>query len=119
MGPDIVFPAAGFVSMAIEAIRQKTEALNILDEKPGPKVPSYRLRNLTFNRALVLEERKPCKVMLTLTPRSGSGTAWHDYKVSSLVEGVWRENSAGLIQVTNQVERGTISAPSPTTQNNS
>ncbi|KAJ5997672.1 beta-ketoacyl synthase domain-containing protein [Penicillium canescens] len=105
MGPDIVFPAAGFVSMAIEAIRQKTEALNILDGKPGPKVPSYRLRNLTFNRALVLEERKPCKVMLTLTPRSGSGTAWHDYKVSSLVDGVWRENSAGLIQVTNQVER--------------
>ncbi len=105
MGPDIVFPAAGFMAMAIEAIRQKTEALVILDGKPRLKSPTYRLRNLTFSRALVLEERKDHKIMLTLSPRTGTGNTWHSYKVSSLTDDVWHEHSRGLISIEEGVEK--------------
>lgn len=110
MGTDIIFPAAGFLAMAIEAMRQKTHALTVLDGKPEIKSPSYRLRNLTFSRALVLEERKEHKVMLTLAPKTGSGNTWHSYRVSSMVGGSWQENSRGLIKVEEQAEKG---RPSP------
>jgi hypothetical protein len=86
--------------MAIEAISQKMHALTILEGKPELTSPTYKLRNLTFSKALVLEEREEHKTMLTLTPKTGSGnTSWHSYKISSMVQDVWQENSRGLIKV--------------------
>lgn len=104
MGTDIIFPASGFISMAVEAIRQKSQALVILEGKPEIKSPAYRVRDMTFSRALVLEEKKEHKVMLTLVPKTGHGGTWHSYKVSSLVGDVWQENSRGLIKIEEGVE---------------
>ncbi|KAK8066218.1 Fumagillin dodecapentaenoate synthase [Apiospora hydei] len=73
MGTDIIFPAAGFVAMAVEGVRQKTQAMAMLEERPSANSLTYRLRNMTFSRALVLEENTEHKVMLTLTPKTGSG----------------------------------------------
>ena len=98
MGTDIIFPAAGFVAMAIEGIRQKTHAMAILEERPSVKPLTYRLRDMTFSRALVLEGNVEHKVMLALTPKTGSGDTWHSYKVLSLAGDVWQEHSRGLIK---------------------
>ncbi|KAL6716017.1 hypothetical protein ACLMJK_006979 [Lecanora helva] len=99
MGPEIVFPAAGFMAMAVEAIHQVSEALSQLESKNSIKCPQYRLRDVTFNKALVLEEGEDHKIMLTLAPAPGGRNEWHEFVVSSLNDNSWKENSRGLIRV--------------------
>ena len=115
MGPEIVFPAAGFIAMAMEAIRQSTEGLRILENKVVPTRYHYKLRDITFPRALVLEDSdKSAKVMLALNPRAGTKDSWHEFKISSQVEGAWLENCRGLVKIeettpeTSTASEGTI-----------
>lgn len=105
MGDDIVFPAAGFMAMAIEAISQTSQALSILEGKPKPYQARHRLRDVTFPKALVLEDNSDdCKIMLSLNKVTGG--SWHQFKVTSLVGDVWLENSRGLVRVEEEVESG-------------
>ncbi|KAI4264333.1 MAG: hypothetical protein L6R42_000544 [Xanthoria sp. 1 TBL-2021] len=104
MGPEIVFPAAGFMAMAVEAIHQSNEALTQLEGKQPIECPRYRLRDCTFNKALVLEEGEEHKIMLTLTPVPGGKSDWHEFVVSSLIEDAWKEHSRGLIRVEEEIE---------------
>ena len=104
MGPEIVFPAAGFMAMAVEAIHQCNEALTQIEGKKPIDCPRYRLRDVTFNRALVLEEGEEHKIMLALNPVPGGKSDWHEFAISSLIEGVWKENSRGLVRVEEEVE---------------
>ncbi|KAI9676001.1 MAG: Type I Iterative PKS [Caeruleum heppii] len=99
MGPEIVFPAAGFMAMGIEAMYQSSQALSAFEGKTGIEKPRYRLRDVTFPKALVLEEGKKHQVMLTLNPRSGTKNSWHEYKVFSLTEQTWNEHSRGLVRI--------------------
>ncbi|GIJ92471.1 hypothetical protein Asppvi_011453 [Aspergillus pseudoviridinutans] len=41
------------------------------------------LRNIKFEKALVLQEDRPVKVTLTLSPHPGSKEAWYDFRVLS------------------------------------
>ncbi|KAF2119266.1 hypothetical protein BDV96DRAFT_596010 [Lophiotrema nucula] len=99
MGPEIVFPAAGFMAMAIEGVAQINTALNVLEEKPMPVKPAFRVRNATFPKALVLEEGKKTNIMLSLAPRDKTSHQWYKFKVTSLQEGVWNEHSSGLVRI--------------------
>ena len=104
MGPEIVFPAAGFMAMAVEAIYQSNEALSKLEGKNLIENPQYRLRNVTFNKALVMEEGKDHKIMLTLAPVPGGRNDWHEFVISSLNDSAWQENSRGLVRTEEEVE---------------
>ncbi|KAF6820842.1 beta-ketoacyl synthase domain-containing protein, partial [Colletotrichum plurivorum] len=101
MGPEIVFPAAGFVSMAIEAIRQSTEALRTLEGKVLPTKYHYKLRDVNFIRALVLEDSSDdaTKIMLALNPRVGAKDSWHEFKISSQNGDTWLENCRGQVKI--------------------
>ncbi|KAJ6443718.1 Polyketide synthase [Purpureocillium lavendulum] len=100
MGSDIVFPAAGFIAMAMEAIRQSTEGQRTLENKVFPIEYHYKLRDINFSRALVLEDSdKAAKVMLALNPRAGTKDSWHEFKASSQVEDTWLENCRGLVKI--------------------
>ena len=104
MGPEIVFPAAGFMAMAVEAIYQSNKALTRLECKPPIKRPRYRFRDVTFNKALVLEEGEEHKIMLNLNSfPGGSRSDWHEFMVSSLIQDIWKENSRGLIRVEEEI----------------
>jgi len=73
MGQDIVFPAAGFVAMAVEALYQARQATDPIDESILAEKYCYRLRNSTFPKALVLQENGlGTKVMLTLSKQQDS-----------------------------------------------
>lgn len=100
MGHEIVFPAAGYIAMAMEAMYQTSHAI---ETNHGTKVIGrncYRLRDVVFPKALVLEaDGKEHKIMLTLTPRSGFKNSWHEFKICSLTEGVWSEHSSGLVRL--------------------
>ena len=98
MADDIVFPAAGFMAMAIEAIYQSSVALSTLEGEAKVGRPRYRLRDITFPKALVLEEKSDGRqVMLSLTKVPGG--SWHEFKIYSLSGEAWLENSRGLVQM--------------------
>ncbi|KAK8429569.1 putative polyketide synthase [Phyllosticta citricarpa] len=99
MGPEIIFPAAGFIAMAIEGASQISEALSILEQKPRPSNPTYHVRNITFPKALVLEESEKSKLMLSMASRTGKNDPWFDFKISSLVGDVWSEHCRGLVRI--------------------
>lgn len=99
LGSDIVVPGAAMVVMAIEAMAQVVHALNRVENKPLPTKPCYRVRNVTFSRALVLEEGQKQTIMIALATRAGSRDSWFEFKIHSLVSGSWLEHSRGLVRV--------------------
>ena len=99
MGSDIIFPAAGFISMAIEAMYQSHSALQLETDVSSVDQLSYQLRNVRFDRALILEEDNDAKVMLHLAPHPGPKETWYDFKVVSSNQGSWTEHSSGLIRL--------------------
>jgi hypothetical protein len=103
MGQDIVFPAAGFVAMAVEALYQARQATDPIDESILAEKYCYRLRNSTFPKALVLQENGlGTKVMLTLSKQQDS---WYEFTVSSLTGETWSEHSRGLIRLEEATRR--------------
>jgi acyl transferase domain-containing protein len=104
MGPDIVFPAAGFISMAIEAIYQRSEALHIREGEKRFANPQYKLRDVQFKRALVLPDDGSIRVSLTLTAHTGVGD-WFEFKISSLAGTTWNEHVRGLVRTDEDVPR--------------
>lgn len=97
IGEDIVFPAAGYMAMAIEALYQMGRSLGRINEIDDVDKSSYRLRNISFLKAMVLEKEKDRKLFLVLTPSVGPQESWHEFKISSVNENVWTEHCRGLI----------------------
>lgn len=109
LGPEVVFPGAGYMCMAIEAMLQTDEVLRTDDAQIGPGADSkgseqqVRLRNVTFDRALVLEEGKETRIMLTLAPFTGQRDGWYNWVVRSLVQGSWLDHCKGQVRVEKDV----------------
>ena len=100
MGSDIVFPAAAYLAMAVEAIRQSSQSLGSLDRKDHSERRCFRLRDIFFTKALVLQDGGvEHRIMLTLAPRPGTKAAWHEFKISSQTDDVWNEHCHGLISL--------------------
>lgn len=97
LGDQVVFPGAGYIAMAVEAIYQMTMMTEW--NKQAPIRYRYRFRDVKFFRTLVLESRAESRIMLSLTPVPGSIRSWFEYKVSSLREAVWTEHSTGLVRI--------------------
>ncbi|KAI9651886.1 MAG: Type I Iterative PKS [Alyxoria varia] len=95
MGSDIVFPGAGYIAMAIESARQREQALNLSEGKESIPTPRFRLRNVTFPKALVLEEGKEAKIQIFLAVKS----TWLEFKVVSVNGETWTEHGRGLVRV--------------------
>ncbi|KAL7940526.1 putative polyketide synthase [Trichoderma barbatum] len=101
MGSDLVFPATGYLAMAMEAIYQKMEATNVLEnDNPGIKQLQYRFRDVEFNKAMVLNENGlATKVQLTLTAAHTAIGSWHQFKIFSMAENnALTEHVRGLIR---------------------
>ncbi|GIZ44216.1 hypothetical protein CKM354_000742000 [Cercospora kikuchii] len=82
LGSEIVFPAAAYVSMAIEAVFQTTMS-TVWDHQP-PAQYRYRLKDVKLSRALVLEENAETRLTLSLTPvQGGTLRTWYEYRVCS------------------------------------
>ncbi|KAM0545786.1 hypothetical protein ACHAPJ_011210 [Fusarium lateritium] len=91
----VVYPAAGFVAMAIEGIRQ------IVDHSRSVKF--FNLRDVDISQAAVIPEGSDLEAILALTPKgegTSSSTNWWKFTVSTCINGASvRENCQGLIQV--------------------
>ena len=106
MGTDILFPAAGFVSMAIEALYQHTYMTQPIEGLHSANQLRYKLRNVKFDKALVLEENNEVKITLSLTAHPGTKASWYDFRISSLKEDSRTEHCYGLIRTENTKSEG-------------
>ena len=94
----VVYPAAGYLVMAIEAASQRATARNI-------NVTGYKLREVTFGQALVLlEQSGEIETIVQLKPHQ-EGTrlfsdTWDEFCVMSVThDDRWTEHCRGLISV--------------------
>ncbi|CAJ2505535.1 Uu.00g129290.m01.CDS01 [Anthostomella pinea] len=100
LGGESVFPAAGYFSMAVEAITQ----LNELSDKPAD-IATYVLRDVSIKKALVTPDNDDgVEIMLNMRPSVFDGSAatptWWDFSVSSVDdEGVMKEHMTGSISI--------------------
>lgn len=107
----VVFPAAGYMAMAIEAVSQITGVKKQLKETQDGGHIGFELRNVNISSALVVPEEtdeaaKDLELHTTMSLRkiSGANTSvdWHDFSISSFF---WTSNQAtvhctGSIRVT-------------------
>jgi len=106
LGGEAVFPAAGYFSMAIEAITQ----LNEVSANPV-NIDGYVLRDVSIKAALVTpDDDTGIEVIYNMRPAinnySNSISGWWDFSVSSVdVEGNRRDHIAGRVAV-NALPRG-------------
>lgn len=83
IGESVIFPASGYIDMAIEAIYQRTKALGRISPDSSVNNQTYQLRDVRFDRALGLDNKDvDVKMYLSLTERKS--TTWHEFKIWSL-----------------------------------
>ena len=95
-----VFPFAGFITMALEALRQWTLMASIdLDTSSR-----YELREVLINRPLVIPKTSDVETSITLRALAdgtrSSATLWKEFSVSSWTKDQgWTEHCKGLIRL--------------------
>ncbi|CAG5139713.1 uncharacterized protein ALTATR162_LOCUS550 [Alternaria atra] len=108
LGEQVIFPAAAYMAMAIEAIFQKSKATGRLAENIGVNDVTYKLRNVSFPRMLVLSDSAPTMIQLSLTPCSSTKESWHEFTITSISregEDIQDEHSTGLISIGDAVSK--------------
>ncbi|KAF3768085.1 hypothetical protein M406DRAFT_80584 [Cryphonectria parasitica EP155] len=96
----IVFPGAGYATMALEAMAQLTKLRN-----PSAEITGFVLRDVTFSKPVVLKEEgldgstPEVELQLVLTrSRTSDSSPWEAFRVLSYdADGSWSEHSTGLI----------------------
>lgn len=86
---DCIFPFAGYIALAAEAIRQ------ITGEGDG-----FSIRNITVNLALVLTEGRPTEIMTSFRPHrltNSLNSPYWKFTVASYNEHVWTKHCTGEI----------------------
>jgi hypothetical protein len=103
---DILFPAAGMLCAALEAVRQ------LADETK--KIESYEFRDAVFNRALVIpEDNKRILMMLHMKSRKigtkANDSTWYEFTVFSQLNNEEHvENCSGLIRINYSSETNAV-----------
>ncbi|KAF7194934.1 Highly reducing polyketide synthase pks5 [Pseudocercospora fuligena] len=92
----VVFPAAGYISMAIEAVRQVVA----VDEKSRTPY-RYHLRDVDVANALVVPpDTDGAEVFFTLREcdeKELDHVGWYSFEVSSTRQGAWTQHCVGLV----------------------
>ena len=92
----VIFPGAGYMCMAIEAIRQLTH-----DSLPASEILQFVLKDVRFSKALIVPPA-PSKVEihLSLRTRRNGKIIWYKFQVSAISQDkVWHEHCSGLVKV--------------------
>jgi acyl transferase domain-containing protein len=106
MADDPVFPAAGYLAMAIEAVYQARQSVNPIADVAGVTDLQFVLRDVNFRRALALDSGKDTTLVLAFTEVSDDYTSWTGFRVLSLQEGTSVTHCDGRISVRQVAARG-------------
>ncbi len=94
---NIVYPAAGYIAMALEASRQR--------KSQNAKISQFRFRDIRIGKALfVPDSTDGIETVFTLRPYNssarGSSDLWDEFRVFSYTrQGGWEEHCRGLVSV--------------------
>lgn len=111
---NILYPAAGMIVMAIEAMRQQAGA-NV------DSITGFRLREVSIGKALIVPDTpEGVETIFTLRPYNTSSIEssdiWQEFRLFSISkqEG-WNEHCRGCISISNDTERGEVNTAPETT----
>lgn len=104
MGSDILLPASGFISMAVEALYQMSQSTNPVEAVTSADQLCYRLRNVKFDKALILEQGVGVDVKLAMTAHPGRKRVWYDFRITSSRDDAETEHCTGLIRLEEPVK---------------
>ena len=93
---DIVFPGAGYVAMAGEAVRQLTG------------LSDFTVREVNISNALVMCETVAAEVITHLQVArltTSLDSAWYDFNISSLNGGAWIKHAVGQVRAGSKYEQ--------------
>ena len=96
---NVIYPAAGYVVMAIEAASQRAT------ERAVTNITGYRLREISVGSALIIPEQSgEVEILVTFKPYSESSRSasdvWDEFCVFSVTEdNSWTEHCRGLVSV--------------------
>ncbi|KAL7798706.1 putative polyketide synthase [Trichoderma afarasin] len=96
---DIVLPAAAYIAMAIEAVRQ----LNDGDETDAS------LRQVEIQNALVLKEQQAHEIITHLHPvrlTSKLNSVWYEFSISSFNGTSWTKHCTGKVRAGKEISAG-------------
>jgi acyl transferase domain-containing protein len=99
IGPNIIFPASGYIAMAVEAMFQTSVSLDLIEGANDVSDVAYGLRNVRLLRALVLEEDEDRHIYTFLHSTQNVQTSWYRFSIQSFRDGTWLEHADGLVQV--------------------
>ncbi|PYI00201.1 hypothetical protein BO71DRAFT_455104 [Aspergillus ellipticus CBS 707.79] len=86
---EIVFPAACYVAMAGEAVRQVSGS------------PDYSIRNMFIRNALVLKDVESVEIITNLRPvklADNLDSVWFDFSILSYQNGKWKKHCVGQVR---------------------
>lgn len=103
----VVFPAAGYLTMAAQAARQ-----HALASSPAACVAAVAFRNVHIGKALVLSDKDEAgrvEITLSLRPQARSAressAVWNEFRVFSVTTtGAWTEHCRGLVRAEQETE---------------
>lgn len=105
LGEDIVFPAAGFVAMAIESVCQVKD----IEREQRPRIS---LRNFHIIKALPIssdDDHEGAEIFTSLRPLRISGTTqsntWHDFEVSTYEDHKYTIHATGVISASLRADK--------------
>lgn len=104
MGNDVLMPGSGYIAMASEAMYQKQQSVDPHADVTSSKDFCYRIRNIRFEKALVLEEGKEVVIMLSLNQQSGNKD-WEEFRIFSQTDDVHVEHCSGFIRLQEPVDK--------------
>ena len=102
LGDNVVFPAAAYMAVAAEAIYQKSKATGKIPQEVASNQLTYKLRNVSFQRVLNLDEHAGNKIVTTLHPCASTKESWHEFTISSISHdgtATLQEHSRGLVSL--------------------
>ena len=94
---NIVYPAAGYITMAIEAASQ------VASVNPGDTITGFYLRDISIRSALVLQETSAVEVVVSLRPSENDdpfqGPLYEFHVCSATDDDRWTEHCTGVVGV--------------------
>ncbi|KAJ5798323.1 polyketide synthase [Penicillium pulvis] len=97
LGSADVFPAAGYLSVAVEALRQ-------VCENQGVAIPGITFRDVAIKVALVVPDNDDgTEIQVRLSPiakgnsKDASKRGWYDFTVESIQDGIWALHCEGRV----------------------
>lgn len=91
LGGTPIFPAAGYLAMAIEGLRQVREAIGETDD-------GFTLRDIIISKALMLAETDDgVEIVTTLREPQPTSPEWHSFSIESYTHKTWTLHCTGMV----------------------